>query len=139
MRVVVDTNVFVSGLLNRKGAPSKVVDAILEGLIIAVVSETTFAELEDVLRRPRLAPYFQKSNIIPDVFLENLKPCLEFLQVQPLTVDFEIRDDKDRPFLELAATPPQPDFLITGDKDFEQNHYASVPVIAVSQFVRQFI
>ena len=34
MRVVVDTNVFVSGLINPRGAPGAIVDAVIEGRIV---------------------------------------------------------------------------------------------------------
>lgn len=54
MRVVVDTNILVSGLLSSKGAPARIVDAILHGSVVPIVSEATFAELKDVLSRPKL-------------------------------------------------------------------------------------
>jgi predicted nucleic acid-binding protein len=106
MRLIIDTNIFVSGLLNREGAPGKILDSVLYGDLIAVMSDTTFNELSEVLNRPRLAPYFKKANAKP---------------------------------VELAATPPKPDFLITGDKDFEEKRYAGVKVISANQFTKQFL
>jgi predicted nucleic acid-binding protein len=47
-----------------------------------------------------------------------------------------MRDPADRPFVDLAATHPTPDFIVTGDKDFEQDHYHGVPVISASMFVK---
>lgn len=38
MHVVVDTNVLVSGLLSSRGAPAKIVDALLEGWLAPRVS-----------------------------------------------------------------------------------------------------
>ncbi|NEX23818.1 putative toxin-antitoxin system toxin component, PIN family [Thiorhodococcus mannitoliphagus] len=59
MRVVVDTNVFVSGLINPRGAPGAV-DAVIEGRITPVFSSETLAELQDVLARPRLQRFLRK-------------------------------------------------------------------------------
>ena len=36
MQVIIDTNIFVSGLLNKKGAPGQIINALLQGDIIAL-------------------------------------------------------------------------------------------------------
>lgn len=137
MRVIVDTNIFISGLLSRKGAPAKIVDALLEGRILPVMSKETFAELESVLAKPRLEVYFKRSRILPEEFLENIKAVAEFVHPQPIRTS--IRDIKDIPFIELAATTPQPEYLITGDKDFEQKRYYGVSVVSASFFVEEIL
>ncbi|MEK7223500.1 MAG: putative toxin-antitoxin system toxin component, PIN family [Pseudomonadota bacterium] len=54
MRVIIDTNVLVSGLISRSGPPAQIINAVLRGEIVPVMSDVTFAELEEVLHRPRL-------------------------------------------------------------------------------------
>jgi predicted nucleic acid-binding protein len=46
------------------------------------------------------------------------------------------RDERDRPFLDLMATAPPPDYFVTGDKDFEASQYSGVPVISAAAFAR---
>jgi len=133
VRVVVDTNVIVSGLLSSKGAPARIVDAVLRGSIVPIMSDATFAELKDVLSRPQLQPYFRRAGVSIEAFLVDLARVMEF--VTPTSSDAPIRDPKDRPFVELAATRPTPDFIITGDKDFASDRYAGVPVISAAAFV----
>ena len=53
MRVVLDTNIFVSGLLSAAGPPARIIQAVLQRRLIPVMSPETFAELEAVLRRPQ--------------------------------------------------------------------------------------
>ena len=53
MRLVVDTNVIVSGLLNGAGFPGKLINAILRGEITVVYSEPILAEYREVLVRPK--------------------------------------------------------------------------------------
>ncbi len=134
MRVVVDTNILVSGLLSSSGPPAKIVSAILKGTLIPVMSEATFAELEDVLQRPRLQPLFTRAGVNSSLFLADLQKLAHV--VKPHVVPDTIRDEADRPFLELMASRPAPQFLITGDKDFEQDRYQGVPVISASWFVK---
>lgn len=133
MRVVVDTNVLVSGLISEAGPPARIVDAILRGEIVPVMSVATHAELEGVLLRPRLLTFFRRKGVTPQRLLTELEQVAQFMK--PKSVKVAIRDEKDRPFLELAAAKPAPDFIITGDKDFEHGRYVDVPVISASLFV----
>lgn len=137
MRVIIDTNILVSGIISESGTPAKIVDAMLQGQIIPVMSTVTFQELEDVLSKPRLQRYFKRSGISTHEFLANLEKVAEF--IQPTPTNAVIRDEKDRPFIELAATVPSPEYIITGDKDFEQANYSGVPVISASLFVRKIL
>ncbi len=97
------------------------------------MSTATYAELQDVLSRPRLTTFFRRKGVTPRRLLAELQQVAQFMG--PKTVRVAIRDEKDRPFLELAAAKPAPDFIVTGDKDFERRRYAGVPVISASLFV----
>ncbi len=54
MRIVVDTNVLVSGLLNADGPPGMVVNRVLSRAVIALYDSRMLAEYREVLARPRL-------------------------------------------------------------------------------------
>jgi putative PIN family toxin of toxin-antitoxin system len=137
VRVIVDTNILVSGLISDSGPPARIVDAILKGNVIPVLSLATFAELEDVLHRPHLQVYFRRAGVTPYHLLAALERVAQFVSTRPSQAP--IRDNKDRPFLELAASRPAPDFIITGDKDFEQGRYENVPVISATLFVKEIL
>ncbi|MEA3643957.1 MAG: putative toxin-antitoxin system toxin component, PIN family [Lamprobacter sp.] len=134
MRVIVDTNVFVSGLINPGGAPGCIVDAALDGRITPVFSADTLAELSDVVMRPRLQRFFRRATIEPQALLDRLADIAEMLS--PGVADQPIRDPKDRPFVVLATADPPPDCLVTGDADFERGRYGDVPVISASMLAR---
>src|SRR6266568_2719190 len=57
LRVVVDTNVWVSGLMLPDGAPGRVLDAARRGFFTPLASWDLAEEIVDVLRRPRLRRY----------------------------------------------------------------------------------
>ena len=51
---LLDTNVWVSALLNPHGTPARVVQAWLDGAIEVVVALPILDEIGEVLRRPRI-------------------------------------------------------------------------------------
>ncbi len=55
MRLVLDVNVFVSGLISRAGAPARLLERWLEGEFELVVCEELLSELARTLRSPKLA------------------------------------------------------------------------------------
>jgi len=52
MRIVLDTNVLVSGLLSAAGPPAWIVEAVLVGELELALDMAIRQEYEDVLRRP---------------------------------------------------------------------------------------
>ncbi len=51
---VLDTNVVVSGLMNPRGNPALILNAVLDGRVKMVCDARILAEYRDVLGRPRL-------------------------------------------------------------------------------------
>jgi len=72
VRVAVETNVFVSELINARGAPGAIVDAVIEGRITPIFSSKTLAELQDVLARHRLQRFLTRAAIRPETLLARL-------------------------------------------------------------------
>jgi putative PIN family toxin of toxin-antitoxin system len=136
VRVVLDTNILVSGLMSVSSPPAQILNALRAGQIVAVMSEATLTELEHVLSRPIVRRYFSHSAIMPDAFLADLRLHADLMITVPTTT--AIRDERDRPFLDLMATAPPPQYFVTGDKDFEAAHYSGVPVISAAEFARLF-
>ncbi|MBE7535704.1 MAG: putative toxin-antitoxin system toxin component, PIN family [Anaerolineales bacterium] len=49
LRVVIDTNILISGLLSKKGAPAKIMDFWRERKFIVITSESAIREAERVM------------------------------------------------------------------------------------------
>lgn len=132
MRVVLDTNIFVSGLLSAVGPPARIVQAVLQRRLIPVMSPVTFAELDTVVHRPKLQPAFARARVNLENFLSTVRSEAQFVDPHPTRTP--LRDERDRPFLDLMATQPPPQYFVTGDKDFEAPQYSGVPVISAAEF-----
>ena len=114
MRVVIDTNVLVSGLAYPAGTPGRIVAAWQRGELELVLSRHLLAELARVL--PRLNHRLNWSDA----------DLLDFLDVLALRADVvepgevsagTARDTDDLPVLgTLLAAPAR--YMITGDRDF---------------------
>jgi uncharacterized protein len=134
VRVVLDTNILVSGFMSFTSPPALILNALRTGQIVAVISEATLAELEAVLRRPAIRRYLTRVGIRPAEWLADFRVQADL--VTPVTSTAPIRDECDRVFLNLLATSPQPCYFVTGDKDFDAPEYSGVPVISAADFVR---
>jgi putative PIN family toxin of toxin-antitoxin system len=111
IRVVVDTNVLVSGLLFG-GEPGKIHDLWIVGQIVPLLSSETFTEFNRVLSCPkfRLSPAE-----ITMLIEEELLPYAEVLDVTEDATGV-CRDPKDDMFIALAASGKAA-YIITGDQD----------------------
>jgi uncharacterized protein len=134
VRVVLDTNIFISGLMSLTSPPARILDAVRTGQVVAVMSEVTFAELDHVLARPAVRRYFRHAAISPAALLVKLRLHAD-LRI-PVPTATPIRDERDRPFLDLLATLPPPRYFVTGDQDFDATHYSGVAVISAVAFAR---
>jgi len=108
LRVVVDTNVLVSGLLNPYGNPSRVVDAVLSRVVTVLFDDRILGEYREVLARPKFGFQPVQAGALLD-FIE-FAGELTVARHLPLV----LADSSDLPFLEVAVAG-QAEFLITGN------------------------
>jgi putative PIN family toxin of toxin-antitoxin system len=114
-RVVLDTNLLVSGFVSRIGAPYALMQRWYAGDFTIIVTAELRAEYEDVLSRPRLIEKHGLSQVEIDGFFEAL--TIDGDTVEPLSLlPIEVRDVKDERVL-AAALEDRADYLVTGDND----------------------
>jgi putative PIN family toxin of toxin-antitoxin system len=129
VRIVLDTNVVVSGLLTAFGPPAQIIDLASSGDITLVVDDRILSEYEDVLTRPRLG--FDALEIAD--FLR-LAEDAEHTIGAPLP--FALADPDDEPFLEVAIAGAV-DALVTGnEKHFRvPGGRLAVPILSPRRFL----
>lgn len=133
VRVVIDTNVFVSGLLKSDNPLSNVVDLFIEDKINLIISEEVFSEYIKVLLRPELK--VKKDNIVRLISIFILKA--EIIKVKT-KLDIIERDPSDNKFLECALDG-KVDYIITGDKHLlELKKYKKIKIVDPKTFINIF-
>jgi uncharacterized protein len=97
MRVVVDTNVLVSGVINPHGSPGRVVDSILSQTITVLYDDRILMEYRDVLLRPFFGFHAADVNALLDFITFSGE------QITAGPVNVILPDPTDVPFLEVAV------------------------------------
>ncbi len=132
MRVVLDTNVFVSGAINT-GAPHAIVQNWLRGAVFeAVVCPSLLSELTTVLLdRPNMRRWIDldAAKRYVDAVTERAVLVADPGEVSPLT-----RDSADD-YLVALAREHGADFVVSGDKDLLEWPEQRPPVIAPAAFL----
>ena len=112
MRVVLDTNVLISGLAYPGSIPGRIVSAWRQGGLDEVLSRFILDEVTRVLprlSRIQLSTYEIRDLVDTFLFLADM--------IEPDTEqDPELHDSADQPVLALLRAS-QAQYLITGDKD----------------------
>jgi putative PIN family toxin of toxin-antitoxin system len=128
MRIVVDTNVFVSAALRQGSLPALSL-FLIERRCTLLRSAATEEELFEVIDRPRFARL-----VAPDfrAWLADL-----FVRGESVTIServTECRDPKDNKFLELAVNG-RADLILSGDNDLlVLGDFRGIPIVQPGAF-----
>lgn len=116
LRVVVDTNVLVRGLINMASTSGIVLHACETGNILVLLSKPVLREYRVILTDPELvARYPQLESLRVRTALEHLAYVGEKVNLGRIQFDFP-RDPKDSKFLELCIGG-EATHLVTTDRD----------------------
>ena len=132
-RVVVDTNVIISGILLPRSAPGRALTTIVRHTY-PLVSGDTFRELHEKLLLPKFDRYVSVSS--RQAFLKRFLAVAAFI---PVSTTLEAcRDPKDNKFLELALDG-EADWIVSGDRDLLVLHpFRGIPVLTPQAFLTAY-
>jgi putative PIN family toxin of toxin-antitoxin system len=108
VRVVIDTNVLVSGVINPHGPPGRILDAILSETVTVLHDDRILSEYREVLLRPIFG--FRRAAV--DTLINFIAFAGEPILAEAL--DVVLPDLTDLPFLEVAVAG-RADALVTGN------------------------
>jgi putative PIN family toxin of toxin-antitoxin system len=139
MRAVVDTNVWVSAVLNPAGPAATVRSTLQEKRFTLILSEPLLGELAEVLARPRFARRYGITQADISDLVGLLAERAEIIVVEGLVR--LCRDPDDNVVIETALTG-QADVLVTRDDDLKGEselvrtlHKRGVAVLTVRRFL----
>lgn len=111
MKVVIDTNVFVSSFLNPQGAPRRVIDLWKAGRVTLCLSTPIIVEYAEVLSRFGLAEGPELKELL-DLFAARMNVIFT---PKPPRLTRVPEDPADEKFIECAVAADA-EFVISGDK-----------------------
>ncbi len=134
-KIIIDTNVFVSALIQRGYSYLIINELFVEQRIQLCVSDDILAEYFEVLSRPKFSK-FQEFFVNAEILISQIN--LKAIKYVP-TIKLELINDlDDNKFLELADECSA-DFLITGNtNDFTFPFYKQTKILTPREYWENF-
>lgn len=132
MRIVIDTNVLMSGVF-WKGQPAQILEYWADDLLLLVISEEIFSEYKRVSEI--LSKKYKVENI--DALLDLIAVNAHF--VNPVGIDYPKCNDPDDDKFLAAAVSAHAKYIVTGDKALlKVGSYKGGSVVTVKEFLERF-
>jgi uncharacterized protein len=131
MKIVLDTNVLVAGLLSPFGPCGDIVRMMSSGSLTLCMDARILSEYREVLKRPKFGFDQDKVAAILD-YIEH-----HGWVVGAALLSLPLRDRDDEPFLEVAVSGGA-DYLVTGNAaHFPSELFQGVKVISPADFLKR--
>ncbi len=136
MKIVLDNNVFISGIF-WKGFPNQIIKLAEERKIEIIITQEIIDELFGVLKRKKFRPLFLEAKIEHNEVFEKI---LELVTTYSATDKIEIikEDPDDNKFLSCAMAGGA-SFIVSGDKHLlNLKSFQGIPILTPRQFIDRF-
>jgi putative PIN family toxin of toxin-antitoxin system len=137
LRIAIDTNVIVSGILSRKGAPAQLLIAWRERRFLLLTSSAIIAEVRMVLQYPHI----RKKYPLSDDDVEHVIILLEhdaLLVTGEAEVTGSIPDDPRDEMILACALDGKADVIVSGDHHLiDLESFRDIPIMTARQFLDQ--
>ena len=130
--MVLDTNVMVSGLLNPRGLPGKILAAWRAGHFELLMSVPMLDELSRVLRYPKIHRLTGMTNTEIDDFIFIMRTRVDIVDI-PQTGSWPDLRDPDDYMIAETCNQGEADWLVSGDEDLLVLK-DSLPVVSPADF-----
>lgn len=111
MRVILDTNILLSGIISPRGTPARLIEAWLDRRFSLVSHEEQLAEMRDVSRRPKIRA------LVPPAAIGRMVNQISRIAEMPGKLPLVERSPDPRDdFLLALCEAGEADWLVTGDK-----------------------
>ncbi len=132
MKIVLDTNVIVSGLLNPHGKPGTILQMVISKAVTICYDARIITEYRDVLLRPK----FPIDEAEVDAILEQIEAAGHLVVTSPLPQN--LPDPYDEPFLEVALAGGA-ECLVTGNiRHYPEDRRRGMKVVSPAEFVELY-
>ena len=128
IRVVIDTNIIVSALLQPLGPPAQVFLLALNGSIQLCITGEVYAEYEEVIRRPR----FRRDESVIIAALDSIRE--KGFWVRPTETVRACADPDDDIFLECAQAA-RAAYLVTGNTKHFPATWRETQIVTARHFL----
>jgi uncharacterized protein len=136
MKIVVHTNIFVSGWL-WGGIPARLFRLARTHQLIICASEAILAEKENTLNKQKLQAKLQSLGFTVNGLMSGTRELVEVYPISTIDVP-ELRDANDNMIL-ASAIAAGADAIVTGDLDLlVLQEYEGIPIVTAREFLERY-
>ena len=135
LKIVLDSNVFVSALINPRGKPAQILNYVFENKIRLFTSPSIIEELERVLSYPKLVKRHGLEKQELKEFVSDLLSILSLVEGKK-ALELIAEDPADNNYLSCALDA-KADFIVSGDIHLlNLREYEGIQIITPAQFLK---
>ena len=133
LKVVIDTNVFVSATITEKGKPAQILKAWREKKLEVIISPEILKEIGQVVFRPKIKKISFWTEKERYQFIEDLaRICI--LTPGSLELKQAVKHTQDHKFL-VAAIEGKADYIVSGDRHLRDlGAYKGIKIVSANEF-----
>jgi putative PIN family toxin of toxin-antitoxin system len=137
MRVVVDTNIWISGLLFG-GNPQKILELGSNKKITIICSIPILDEIIETLKYPKFQNRLSKLEITPENLLSTIYSYVQILPIKEIEPIGDLRDPDDLKILATAITN-RAVVIVSGDSDLLiLKEYQGILIMTATEFLNYY-
>jgi putative PIN family toxin of toxin-antitoxin system len=135
MRVVLDTNILISGLL-WAGQPRQLLDAAHRGELQLFTTSILLDELADVLQREKFASRLEQAGVTSSTLVRGYAALATL--IEPQEIPPTILDDPDDDAVLACAITANAQAIVSGDSHLlNLAVYATIPILTATELLTQ--
>ncbi len=135
MKVVLDSNIFVSAVVNPDGPSATIVRLCQQGSLEAIAAESILRELQDVLYRPHIAGKVHRADDWQSRFVDGIRTFAQIVEPEHTHAGAVPRDPDDDHIIE-AAVAGHAEYIVTGDSDLlALRSYEGIAIVTPARFL----
>ena len=138
IRLVFDTNVFISALFNPKRPPAQLLELALQGKIKFIFSPPLIGEIERVLAYPKVKKLLKKRKTNPAEIEKALAKVLKLAVLTPGEWCVgAIADDPSDDMVLACALEGKADYIVSGDHHLlDLRDYQGVQIVSPAKLLK---
>jgi putative PIN family toxin of toxin-antitoxin system len=135
VRLVLDTNVVVSGFLSQ-GSPHQLLQQAFAGLVELAVSPALLTELQAILSRPKFKPRLARQSFSSTGLVVRYAELASL--VQPASIGRVIQADPDDDHVLACALAAKADLIVSGDAHLlNLKGYQGIPIVSPAEALKR--
>ncbi len=134
MKIVLDANLFASGLIKPDSNPGKILDLVHQNQVELILSPAVIKEIKRILLYPKIKKYHRKTAEEIDAYFDDILMFAWIVEGNE-TVEVIKDDPTDNKYL-VCASEGEADYIVSGDHHLLNiENYQGIEIVKAKAFL----